>query len=1155
MHPLPRWHRSLLSLALGCLAAARLPCGAAVIRVDYDAAGPSHDGAAWDTAFLTVQSGLDAAQSGDEVWVAAGVYAEHISLGSGVALYGGFAGPTASNPFGEQARGQRDPAVNLSILDGGGPKAPGSVVTAGPSVQTRAVIDGFSIRNGLGTPISAYGANGGGVYALEANVTISNNVIYGNFGTNGSAIFCHGGAVSITGNTLRDNSVIGPPPMPGMGGAIFSETDNVVITDNLISGNVVGYICGGVYCTGTGMVISRNTIRDNQARQAAGLYVDGVGVTIAGNLIFGNAALGTTSLGGFGGAGVCKGSGNLILNNTVTDNVAGNTVGAVGVGGLMVNGASTVANNIIAFNTMGITIDASVNLTHNDVFGNPFGDYGNQADQTGLNGNIRVDPGFANAYTNQRIQPSSPCVDAGDDAYALLAGPDLDGQARSYGAHADIGAFESHGVIWPDSSRVWRVAEGGDDSRSGLDWANAKATIASALAVATGGDEVWVAKGTYPGVLTPARGVGLYGGFAGSETSRDDRDIQRNVTVVTGGDSGRAIVANYRGIVVDGFTLHGLGGIGSTLGSITVSHNAFLTGGPRFDDIAVSVQSAVAAVSHNRIVGRSGPAIEAAGGIVVATDNLMADCSTAAYGASGTLVSGMGSVLTLRNNTIVRNASEGAAVSAIRCTVNLSNNLIAYNAAGVALYNSDAEIVDHCDVFANGSFDYKGIADPTGANGNIRVNPLLIVSPEGDSRLSPISPCVDAGNDAPVAAGETDLDGAPRIAGPRVDIGAYESHPATMLRVDRPAAPGASGQPLPPVTVRAVDAAGFPTPTYAGTATVALVPGSGSPGAVLSGTLTLPFTNGEAVFSDLVVDRSGVGYSLSATSGALAPGQSAPFNVALLGPIAIVKAVTPIVADGALSPAEWAGAPALLLGKAEQDLLPGKWTGPSDYSSVARVKWDSSALYFSIQVTDDVVSFPITPDAELYLRDDVEVFLGVGAPQDLNRQTYRPVGDCQVMVSADPGDSEALTARWYSFQAPGAIHGNTANVAALRTASGYVLEGAIPWALLPGGIVPAEGDRIGFNLQAGDNDQPGPSADSAFSLSGLPESYANPSRWITATLAPAPLGWPDVVRALRIAAGLSAATGADETRLDVGADGAGIGLVDAAVIARIAVPR
>jgi hypothetical protein len=57
--------------------------------------------------------------------------------------------------------------------------------------------------------------------------------------------------------------------------------------------------------------------------------------------------------------------------------------------------------------------------------------------------------------------------------------------------------------------------------------------------------------------------------------------------------------------------------------------------------------------------------------------------------------------------------------------------------------------------------------------GNFDICPLFT---DADRRLSPYSPCIDAGNDAAVPGGvTTDLDGNPRIQGVCVDMGAFES--------------------------------------------------------------------------------------------------------------------------------------------------------------------------------------------------------------------------------------------------------------------------------------------------------------------------------------------------------------------------------------------
>jgi len=97
----------------------------------------------------------------------------------------------------------------------------------------------------------------------------------------------------------------------------------------------------------------------------------------------------------------------------------------------------------------------------------------------------------------------------------------------------------------PDECAVLYVngsaAPGGD----GLSWERAFTSLQNALSAASGGavKEIWVARGTYkPAEPNGAReatfqlinGVGIYGGFAGDETSRTHRNPRENVTILSG---------------------------------------------------------------------------------------------------------------------------------------------------------------------------------------------------------------------------------------------------------------------------------------------------------------------------------------------------------------------------------------------------------------------------------------------------------------------------------------------------------------------------------------------------------------------------------------------------------------------------------------------
>lgn len=114
-------------------------------------------------------------------------------------------------------------------------------------------------------------------------------------------------------------------------------------------------------------------------------------------------------------------------------------------------------------------------------------------------------------------------------------------------------------------------------ANTGTSWADAFPDLSAALAAAGPGAELWVAAGTYrptPGadrtISFPLKnGVGVYGGFAGTETLRSQRDPAGNPTTLSGdvgvaGDSSdnsfhvvTADGAVSASTVLDGFTISG----------------------------------------------------------------------------------------------------------------------------------------------------------------------------------------------------------------------------------------------------------------------------------------------------------------------------------------------------------------------------------------------------------------------------------------------------------------------------------------------------------------------------------------------------------------------------------------------------------------------
>src|SRR5437773_555636 len=104
--------------------------------------------------------------------------------------------------------------------------------------------------------------------------------------------------------------------------------------------------------------------------------------------------------------------------------------------------------------------------------------------------------------------------------------------------------------------------------------------------------------------------------------------------------------------------------------------------------------------------------------------------------------------------------------------------------------------------------------------------------------------------------------------------------PTELAFIQQPGNVMAGHQISPAVKLRAEDAHGNKVARFTGNVTVALVNNPG--GATLSGTTTVAAVDGIAIFSDLSLDKTGAGYTLtaSASGGALVAPTSAAFDVA-----------------------------------------------------------------------------------------------------------------------------------------------------------------------------------------------------------------------------------------------------------------------------------
>lgn len=356
---------------------------------------------------------------------------------------------------------------------------------------------------------------------------------------------------------------------------------------------------------------------------------------------------------------------------------------------------------------------------------------------------------------------------------------------------------------------------------TGASWTNAYPKVQPALNLATNGDSIWVARGTYSENLTLSNGISLYGGFAGDETTLLQRSWFTNLTVLDGRQLGSVITVTLNSTNpatrIDGFRIQngraalGAGiycsgsaltiannqivwntatnatggssrgsGIYFTGGSPVIASNLIqdnLTAGPFSSGGGISWFGGSPVILNNRVIANvvSGGATYGSGisgvgaGSPKVIGNVVSANRSKSANCSGIHLQGVtaGEII---NNTATRNDKAG--IFCDSASVTIGNNVIAYNQTGMAGVTG-LNYRNNC-TFGNQS-DFFGFPDPTGQNGNISVDPLLSANPHyPEFHLVDGSPCIDAGDSTLIDAWPLDTDGDPRAICSGVDIGADE---------------------------------------------------------------------------------------------------------------------------------------------------------------------------------------------------------------------------------------------------------------------------------------------------------------------------------------------------------------------------------------------
>jgi hypothetical protein len=350
--------------------------------VDLNSTNATPPYADWPTAATNIQDAVDAAVAGDQITVTNGTYY-----------------PVVANKSAISIRSVNGP--ESTIIDA---SESGRCVNFSKSGS----LSGFTLTHGSAGGLGQGGgaistiSRGQGVGVLANCILVGNSAAYG-----GGAAYC----------TLNDCTLSGNSGTYG-GGVAYCTLNNCTLSGNSAYSTINDEASGGgAYdctlnnCTLIGNHAINSNPPYNRDAYGGGAYAS----TLNGCKLAGNAA-------SYSGGGAVSCSFN---NCTLTGNSAlegGGTSDGM-LNNCIVYFNSAAYNENFSFDTLNYC--CTMPLPTNGV------------------GNVTSDPLFVdtNGWADLRLQSNSPCINAGNNAYAL-AGADLDGNPRVVGGTVDIGAYE-----------------------------------------------------------------------------------------------------------------------------------------------------------------------------------------------------------------------------------------------------------------------------------------------------------------------------------------------------------------------------------------------------------------------------------------------------------------------------------------------------------------------------------------------------------------------------------------------------------------------------------------------------------------------------------------------------------------------------------------
>ena len=398
-----------------------------------------------------------------------GQFGYNSSQGKDITLLGGYTANCASRVV--------DPSN--TILDSGNS---GRVLYLYDSNAANIAVDGFTIQNGSvtgsGGGCSAYSYSGSGT---AGTISFTNNIIVRNSATDaGAGIYVNsqsnsgtGGSVIIRGNTIMENHT------GYSGGGVYASSistsgnsGNITIQGNTFTENNANE-GGGIYAWSIstlgigGMVTLNNNVitGNNASRNSGGASVASYSnsgtsgmVSLANNLITGNNAVADRGGGVYAASYTSSGTAGTVTmtSNTITGNNANQGGGTYLQASGSFGGYVNCYNNIIWNNTAPSGGDIYLYLygTGGSMgYNNDYGVMGG-ANWNNQGNNINLDPLFIGS-DNYHLQPSSPCIDAGNNSAPGLPSSDFEMDGRVVDGDSDgtpvvdMGADEYTGLVTP----------------------------------------------------------------------------------------------------------------------------------------------------------------------------------------------------------------------------------------------------------------------------------------------------------------------------------------------------------------------------------------------------------------------------------------------------------------------------------------------------------------------------------------------------------------------------------------------------------------------------------------------------------------------------------------------------------------------------------